>query len=329
MRLLVLGGSGFVGRAVADEGLAGGWDVATLNRGTRRHPDPRVRQLDGDRLLDTGLRAALGERWDLVVDTWSGAPGVVLRAARALEPVADRYAYVSSCSVYPYPPSAGVDETAAPVAAVADAEGVDYPTDKRGGELAVQAVFGDRALIARAGLILGPHEDVVRLPWWLLRIDRGGDVLAPGPEDLPLQWVDARDLARWILSAAERGLSGPYNTVSRPGHGTMRELLGGCVAATRSDATLHWTDAATIERAGIEAWSELPIWIPHGHEARGMHLIDSARAAAAGLTCRPLDETVRDTWSWILDEDRRPPLRTDRPAPGVDPEKERKALSLT
>jgi nucleoside-diphosphate-sugar epimerase len=326
MRILMLGGTGFVGRSVVDEALARGWEVAVLNRGTRTHPDPRVEHLRGDRTTGDGLDAAVGRAWDVVVDTWSGAPADVLRAARALEPTSGRYAYVSSCSVYPWPPVLGVDESTAPVEADADGAGRDYATNKRGGELAVEAAFGDRALVARAGLILGPHEDVGRLPWWLQRIERGGDVLAPGPPDLRLQYVDARDLAAWILSAAERGLSGPFNTVSRPGHTTTAELLAACARATGSDATLRWVDPAVIERAGIEPWAELPIWIPEGHEARGLHEIDVTRAHAEGLTCRPLEETVADTWAWLRSEGGRPRLREDLPPPGLDPARELEVL---
>jgi nucleoside-diphosphate-sugar epimerase len=327
MKLLVLGGTGFVGRTVVEEALSRGWTVATLNRGTRPAVDARVRQLVGDRLAPSGLDAAAAEPWDVVVDTWSGAPRVVQEAARALALRSARYVYVSSCSVYGYPPPVGPDEDAPTVKAAADAGDGGYAANKRGAELAVAEAFGDRALLARAGLILGPHEDVGRLPWWLLRIERGGDVLAPGPPDLALQHVDARDLAGWMLDAASRGLSGPFNTVGRPGQATMRDLIEGCRRTTGSHATLRWTAPAAIEAAGIEAWSELPIWIPEGHEARGLHEVDVSRAHAAGLACRPLQETIDDTWAWLVAQGRRPPQRPDREAPGLDAERERAALA--
>jgi 2'-hydroxyisoflavone reductase len=327
MRLLVLGGSSFVGRDVVEEGLRRGWSVTTFNRGRAAWTDARVERLVGDRLRPADLEQ-LGEReWDAVVDTWSGAPRAARDSAAALADRAERYVYVSSASVYAPPPPVGGDESATPVGASPDAEEGDYATMKRGSELAIAAAFGDRALLARCGTILGPYEDVGRLPWWLLRMHRGGEVLAPGPPDLPLQYIDARDLADWLLDAAREGLGGPFNVVSRRGHATMGALLEACRSATAGDAELTWLDPAFVERAGIEPWSELPIWLPPDHEYRGMLALDVERAHAAGLRCRPLEETVRDTWRWLEPIGERAPLRPDLDPPGLDPGKERAALA--
>jgi nucleoside-diphosphate-sugar epimerase len=327
MRLLVLGGSSFVGRAVVEEGVRRGWAVTTFNRGRSPAVDANVERLVGDRLRPADL-APLGRRsWDHVVDTWSGPPRAARDSAAVLADRAGRYAYVSSCSVYASPPPRGGDESAATVDASPDAEAADYASAKRGSELAIEAAFGDRALFARAGLILGPHEDVGRLPWWLLRMDRGGEVLAPGPADLALQLIDARDLARWLLDAAADGLAGPFNAVSRPGHTTMGDLLGVCREVTGADATLTWLDPAHVQAAGIEAWTDLPIWLPSDHEYRGLHEAGVERAHAAGLWCRPVRETVEDTWAWLVAIGKRPPLRDDLAAPGLDPERERAALA--
>jgi nucleoside-diphosphate-sugar epimerase len=329
-RLLVLGGSAFVGRAIVADGIARGWEVTTFNRGRIAvEPDPRVTRLLGDRAAPGALGSLRRGEWDIVADTWSGAPAPVRDAARVLEPRAGRYVYVSSCSVYAPPPPIGATEDAPTVDGSPDAVAGDYAECKRGAELAVVAEFGaSRTLLARPGLILGPHEDVGRLPWWLSRMARGGDVLAPGPPDRPLQLIDARDLARFVLDAALAGHSGPFNTVSRPGHATTETLLENCLRSAAAPGTrLRWVEPGAIERAGIEPWTELPIWLPPGHEYAGMHAANVERAHAAGLRCRPVQETIADTWAWMRSLDGPPPLRADRPAPGLSAGAERAALA--
>ncbi|NGO43151.1 SDR family oxidoreductase [Streptomyces ureilyticus] len=331
MRLLMLGGTDFVGRAVVEAALARGWDVTVLNRGSHE-PPAGARSLLGDRTAPDGL-AALAEAegdWDVVIDTWSWAPRAVRDAARLLKDRAGRYVYVSSCSVYAWPPAAGYTEDAPPVeGASADAEQTDYARDKRGGELAAVDAFGEeRSVLVRAGLILGPYENVGRLPWWLTRIARGGPVLAPGPRDLPLQYVDARDLAEWVLGAAERELSGPYNLISPQGHTTMEALLDACVQATGGDAELRWTAPELILDAGIEPWTQLPVWVLPESELHGaLHSADVSRAVATGLHCRPVEETVTDTWAWLRSLGGTAPQRADRPEKGLDPEVEAKVLA--
>jgi len=322
MRVLVLGGTGFVGRAVVDEALARGDDVTTLNRGHQ----PAVKGVTavvGDR-LHQGLDGLAGE-WDVVVDTWSAAPYAVRDAATLLTARAQRYVYVSSRSVYADPVVAGAAEDAPVVDASPDDGGdVDYARAKRGGELAAVAAFGDRAVLARAGLILGPYEDVGRLPWWLTRIARGGPVLAPGPRDLPLQYVDARDLARWLLDV---DTGGAYNVVSPPGHASMEELLTAGVAATGSDARLRWFSPDELLAEGVQPWTELPVWLPPGPLHDFLHRGDVTRALATGLTCRPVQETVADTWSWLRSIGGAAPQRPDRPAVGLDPAVESRLLA--
>ncbi|RKN49065.1 NAD-dependent epimerase/dehydratase family protein [Micromonospora endolithica] len=326
MRLLVLGGTGFVGGATVAEGLRRGWSVTVFNRGLHGTTPPGVHRLRGDRTAPDGLAALAGGEWDLVVDTWDGAPRVAGAAAAALVDRVARYAYVSSGSVYAEPVRPGSDEDAPTVAAAPDAEEADYARNKAGAERAVRAVFGDRSLLARAGLILGPGEDIGRLPWWLTRIARGGDVLAPGPADLPFQLVDARDLAGFLLDSTA---TGPVNVVSRSGHATMGELLDACVAVTGSDARLRWTDPQEILAAGVEPWNDLPIWIPLGHEYRWLLERDVTRAYAAGLTCRPVAETVADTWAWLRAVGTVPPRagRPQRAPVGLDPAREAALLA--
>ncbi|GAA2446084.1 NAD-dependent epimerase/dehydratase family protein [Streptomyces macrosporus] len=330
MRLLILGGTEFVGRAVAEEASARGRRVTVFHRGRHAAP-PGVAELLGDRTADGGLdaleKAAGDGGWDAVVDTWSGAPSAVRDAAELLAPHVRHHVYVSSRSVYADPVPAGLDENGPVVDASPDDEsGADYARAKRGGELAALAAFGDRALLVRAGLILGPHENIGRLPWWLLRVARGGEVLAPGPRDLPLQYVDARDLAGWTLDAVERGLGGPYNVVSPPGHTTMAELLESCVRVTGSGAELRWTEPETVLAAGALPWTDLPIWIPPGEAHDALHQGDVSQAVAAGLRCRPVAETVADTWAWLRGLGGEPPRRPDRPRLGLAPEKEAEIL---
>jgi 2'-hydroxyisoflavone reductase len=328
MRLLVLGGTHHVGRAVVETALARGDDVTTLTRGVSGPSAAGALGLHGDRTDPDALRAVLGDAtWDAVIDTWSGAPCVVLDSARLLSGRAAHYGYVSSRSVYKWPIPAGLDETAPVVDGDAAASsGEDYAAAKRGGELAAMEGFGDQALLARAGLILGPYEIVGRMPWWLRRIERGGDVLAPGPRDMPLQYIDCRDLAAWMLQAADRGIGGAFNTVSKPGQATMESLLEAAKAATGSDARLVWVTPAVIEAAGIEPWTELPVWVPPDGEYAGLHDADVSAAYATGLTCRPVEQTVADTWQWLQAEGD-PPAPAGRPGHGLDPERERSVLA--
>ncbi len=330
MRLLVLGGTGFVGRAVVEAGRARGAQITVFNRG-RQLPPVGVSALVGDRTAPGGLTALDGDaQWDVVVDTWSAAPSAVRDAARLLAGRVGQFTYISSRSVYVYPPDPGLAENGPVVESspTASAE-VDYAQAKRGGELAALEIFGDRALLVRAGLILGPHEDIGRLPWWLRRIARGGPVLAPGPQDLGLQYIDARDLAEWTLDAAGRGLGGPFNVVSPPDVTTMGELLEICVAVTGSDAELRWTAPEILLDAGVKPWIDLPIWLPPGKDHDGMHGGDVSRAVRAGLRCRPIGETVADTWAWLQSLDGEPPQRADRLRVGLDPIVEARLLGVT
>ncbi|MEW1642203.1 MULTISPECIES: NAD-dependent epimerase/dehydratase family protein [unclassified Streptomyces] len=331
MRLLVLGGTEFAGRAVVEAALGRGWEVTVLNRG-RHEPPAGVRALRGDRTAPGGLAALASGEWDAVVDTWSAAPRAVDDAARLLADRVGRYVYVSSCSVYAWAPPSGYAEDAPVVEGAApDADRTDYARDKRGGELAALGAFGaERSVFARAGLILGPYENIGRLPWWLGRVARGGPVLAPGPRELALQYVDVRDLAAWLLGAVERESSGPYNVISPRGHATMGSLLDACVrVAGGAGAELRWTSAEVVLGAGIEPWTQLPVWVPAGTDGYGaLHGADVSRAVEAGLRCRPVEETVADTWAWLREVGGVAPQRADRPAVGLDPAVEARVLGV-
>lgn len=313
---------------MVEEALARGDDVTTLTRGVSGAPADGARARYADRTDPEQLRSALGEdTWDAVIDTWSLAPRVVRDAVRLLNGRVGHYGYVSSRSVYQWPIPPRSDESAPVVDGEAGSEDAsDYAAAKRGGELAVLENFDGPSVIARAGLILGPYEGVGRMPWWFRRIERGGDVLAPGPRDMPLQYIDCRDLAIWLLHAADKGISGVFNSVSQPGLATMESLLKAVIAATGSDANLVWADPEVIEAADIQGWTELPVWVPPVGEAASLHDGDVSAIYAAGLVCRPVEETVAGTWSWLQVEGY-PPARPGRPRHGLDPDRERAVLA--
>jgi nucleoside-diphosphate-sugar epimerase len=324
MKLLVLGGTRFVGRAVVRAALDRGWDVTAIHRGITGTLPDGITVMHADRASEPALAAALGDgHWDAVIDTWSGVPVVAGIAARLLRDRAPRFGYVSSGSVYVW--GEHVDERSPLVDGDPRAEGGDYPALKRGAELAVLEYFPD-AILARAGLLLGPYEDIGRLPWWLDRISRGGRVVAPGRRERPLQYVDARDLAAWMLSALADGLTGPVDAVSRSGHATMDGLLSACVRATRADAELVWVPEHDLVAAGAEPWTQLPCWVPESGECAGFLEKDTSLSAATGLVCRPVAETVVDTWEWVRREGL-PAQREDRPVHGLPPGLEQQLLT--
>lgn len=324
MDLLVLGGTRFVGKAVVAEALGRGWSVTAVHRGlTGRLPDA-VDARYADRSDPSALTAALGEdHWDAVVDTWSSAPQVATLAARLLRGRAGRYGYISSASVYQ--PGQQDAEASPVVAGDPEADDGDYASIKRGAELGILASFPD-ALLARPGLILGPGEDIGRLPWWLARAAAGGRMVAPGEPDRPLQYVDVRDLASWLLNALVNGRTGPVDVISRSGHATTRTLLEACLEATDSTAELVWVDEERLAAAGVEPWTQLPCWVPTTGEYAGFLEADTTLAARTGLSCRPVSDTVADTWAWLQTEGF-PAQRPDRPAHGLPPELERALVS--
>ncbi len=330
MRLLVLGGTHHVGRAFVEEALARGDDVTTLNRGHSGPPAEGTEARHADRLDADGMANALGEdTWDAVVDTWSHQPVAVRTAARLLTGRVGHFTYISSVSVYSWPMGPGVAESSPVVAGDPDAEDdPDYAKAKRGGELAMLAQVDAPLLLARAGLILGPYENVGRLPFWLNRLAAGGRVPCPGPVDRPLQFVDARDIARWVLDAAGGGVAGTFNTVSQPAHTTVGALLEECHRVTGSDAELVWVTPETVEAAGVEPWTELPIWVPPIGELADLHAIDASAAEAGGLRCRPMPDTVADTWAW-LESEGLPTPATGRAGIGMDAGAEARLLTQT
>ncbi|MEW9549499.1 NAD-dependent epimerase/dehydratase family protein [Nonomuraea sp. NPDC050783] len=331
MRVLVIGGSGFLGRAVVEEALARGHEVTTFNRG-RSGPDvPGVEAVRGDRESAADLeRLVEGRSWDFVVDTSGYVPRVVGGSARALSGHAGTYAFVSTISALAGFPAQPATEDAPtwPCEPDAGPDDGNYGVLKAGCERAAEQGFDGNVLILQPGIILGPYEDVARLPWWLTRIARGGKVLAPGDPDAPLQFVDARDLAIFTLDQAERGTAGRFLVTGPVGQTTFGEWLAACKEATGSDAEFVWVDSTFLAEQGAGTFVELPLWGgPPSPDIGNFWTAPTERAQAAGLRVRPVAETVRDTWAWLreIPEERRN-FGTNT-AHGIAPEKEEAILA--
>ncbi len=332
MRLLIIGGSSFLGRATAEEALRRGDSVTTFNRGLSDADVDGVEAVRGDRSSDDDLARLAGREFDAVVDTCGFVPEVVGRSAAVLRDSGAFYAYVSSMSATTTWPVATTPDNAPGQDCPSDAgpDDGDYGKLKAGCERAVTETFGDRALVVRSGLIIGPHENVGRLPWWLTRIARGGEVLAPGDPDVPMQLVDARDLAAFMLDAALAGTGGTVNATGPRGNATMGSWLADCVTATGSGATLTWVADDLLLAHEVEPWTELPLWMPPGQEADHVWDSDTAEAERLGLRSRPVTETVHDTWTWLQEaggvQPAQPPRRYLDPH-GIDPDKEARILA--
>ncbi len=296
VRILLLGGPKFLGRAVIEAAFAGGHEVTLFNRGqTNPEEFPQVERLRGDR--DGDLGALVGRSWNAVVDTSGYVPRLVRDSAALLRDAVERYVFVSSVSAY-----AGFSEPVtetSPTATVEDETTEDvqghYGALKALCERAVAEVFGDRSSSVRAGLIVGPHDPTGRFTYWPHRIARGGEVLVPGPPERRVQFVDVRDLADLILLATERGPGGPVNATGPVPPLTMGVLLEACRTASGSDATLTHVDDVFLVDQEVGEWLELPLWVAPKPGWERFLEADVSLALAAGLRFRPLAETIRDT----------------------------------
>jgi len=317
MKLLILGGTKFLGRHLVEAALGRGHEVTLFNRG-QLNPElfPEVEKLRGDR--DGGLDALRRRRWDAVVDTCGFSPRVVRDSARLLTDAAEHYTFLSSCSVYRDTSVPGVAEDY-PVGTIdagqlAEAEalpqseliaapffGEMYGPLKSLCERAAEEVMPGRVLNVRAGLIVGPYDHTDRFTYWPRRLSEGGDALAPGDPARPVQFVDARDLALWVLSMSEGRRAGTFNATGPDYRLTMGRFLEECGAAAGGGARLVWVDEKFLLEEGLTPWMDVPLWLAESDEVNRYFLAVSVeRAVASGLSFRPLEETVRDTLEWDL-----------------------------
>jgi nucleoside-diphosphate-sugar epimerase len=332
LRILILGGTGFTGPYQVRYALSRGHKVTTFNRG-KTHPGElpkEVEQLIGDR---NGQLDALRDRqWDVAIDNPTTLPAWVRDAAQILKGNVERYVFISTISVYA-DTGQGVDETA-PLAkydgpdpyketieAVKASGYKTYGPLKALSEKEAEKWFPEKKLIVRPGLIVGPRDETDRFTYWPVRIDRGGEVLAPGTPSDPVQFIDARDLAEWTIRMAENRETGIYNATGPAKALEIGAMLGSIKDALHSSATFTWLPAEFLKQQKVEAWSDMPVWA--GDEL-GLARTKIDRALAKGLTFRPLAETARDTRAWFksLPQDRQSKLRA-----GLTPEREAEVLA--
>ncbi|WP_405012714.1 NAD-dependent epimerase/dehydratase family protein [Kitasatospora sp. NBC_01539] len=331
MDILILGGSSFLGRAYVTDAVARGHRVTTFNRGVSGPDHEGVEAVHGDRNAPDDLARLVADRsWDAVVDTSGQQPYAVARTARLLRDRAGHYSFVSSVHAFAEWPAKAVDESAPTLDCPADTPPDQPPANalKAGCERAVTEHFGDRVSLLNCGLLIGPYENVGRLPWWLERIARGGRVVLPGDPGRAVQLIDARDFAAFGLGLLESGRTGRYVTTGPTGGTTVGGLLQACVDATGAEAELVPVDDDTLLAAGVQPWTELPLWTPDNPDWAGIWQADTSRARAAGLRTRPVEETVHDTWAWLRRRGPRTTPYTQGSTPlGIAAEKEEKVLA--
>jgi 2'-hydroxyisoflavone reductase len=324
VKILVLGGTLFVGRHLVEAALERGHDVTIFNRGQTDpglYPDLEMRH--GDRAAGD-LESLREGTWDAVFDTSARVPRWVREAATLLADRVGHYSFVSSCSVYSETALPGTNESS-PVHALEDETTEEITSAEVYGGLKVlcerelERALPGSSLSARAGLIVGPYDPTGRFTYWVHRIARGGDVLVPEPRDQPVQLIHGRDLADWLLDMAEKGESGVYNATGPESPLTMERLLDAIVAETGSDARLVWVGEDYLVEHGVEAWSDLPLWLaPGGNpEVANFLAVDVTKAVTAGLSFRPLAQTIRDTLEHA----------STSPEAGLDEARERELLA--
>ena len=331
MKLLVLGGTKFLGRHVVETALARGDEVTIFNRGLHNAElYPQVEKLRGDR--DGGLDVLRGRRWDAVVDTSGYVPRVVRASAEVLADAVDIYVFISSMSVYADYRQPNDEDS--PVGTLADETneertGETYGPLKALCERAAEETLPGRVLNVRAGIIVGPYDPTGRFTYWTERVARGGETLAPAPRERQIQLVDARDLSEWILRMCDARRAGVFNAAGPDYTLTMEGFLKACRDASDSDARFTWVGEQFLIERGVEPWGTLPLWLPESDEHHRFFLAENCeRAFNAGLTFRPVADTARDTLAWQRAGS--PGMDADAPnsvqAHTLKPERERELL---
>lgn len=329
MKILVLGGTAFLGPHFVRAAMARGHEVTLFNRG-RTNPEMfrGLEQLRGDR--DKGeLEPLKGRKWDAVLDTSGYVPGHVRQAASILGDNVGHYQFISTISVY-----GGFDKRPervdenAPTTKVTQ-EVIDevktirqsfrhYGAMKALCEVAAEKVMPGRVSNIRPGLIVGPMDRSDRFTYWPWRIDQGGEVLCPGDVDGHSQFVDVRDLADWMLHCLEQNVTGVYNAVGFAGRTALSEVLSACKCATSSDVELTWASEEFLEKNRVRPYSEMPLWIPR----QGRRMVQNGKAMEKGLKFRPIADTIRDTLEWTKTERGDKPFRS-----GMRPDREKELLA--
>ena len=325
LNILILGGTGFLGPHIVEAAQKRGHTLTLFNRG-KTNPGlfPDVEKLHGDRKTD--MTALHDRKWDAVVDTSGYFPADVKRSAELLKPNVGRYVFISTISVYesmakPNDETSPVGKTSTPDAT--EITGETYGPLKALCEEEARKAFPDSSTIIRPGLIVGPGDPTDRFTYWPARVARGGEVLAPDKPEHPTQFIDGRDLAAFIVTCLENETNGTFNADAQAGSLTMGALLDSCKRMSKSDATFTWVPWKFLEAQNVNPWSDLPAWIPAEGDSAGFGKVDASKAKAAGLTYRPLDETVKDTLAWMATwpAERKAKLRA-----GLSPEREAEVL---
>lgn len=326
-KVLVLGGTGFIGPHIVRALVARGHTVTLFNRGkTHAELFPELEKLRGDR--DGHLEALANRPWDAVVDPSGFVPRLVKMSAELLAPNVGQYVFISTISVYKEMTKLGMDETAA-VETIDDPTNEDVKTNygalKALSEQAAERAMPGRVANLRPGLIIGPGDPTGRFTHWPSRLAQGGEVLAPGDGTTPVQYIDVRDLAAWIARVIEDRTVGVYNAIGPEKPITMKQVVDACNEAAGNKATVTWVAADFLDKQEVHGWSDMPLWIDNKGEMAGFGTLANARAIAKGLTFRPILDTAKDTLAWLatVPDAERPKLAST----GISRDREEKVLA--